>query len=829
MINAVPTLTSISALALLLVLPAAAQNPAQPTPLDPTRTLPYPPPPEPHTPLPEHYLWTANDITALRPDRSKFPWNRPDLRATPHLFRAHFTLAQVPATATLYLAGPRHAEVFLNGHPIATFTSNPDAPIAFQVFHCDLSHALKPGDNLLAISAVRGRGIVSGAGPVTTQQLAYGEVLTAEILSNNKPILISDPSWRSTATPTPNWSSPTLDDSSWPHAATLGPIESNIDFFQWNADAGMYAWPNYRGVSAPLRTYPLPAAAATHLFPSPSVFTPLEALTSSAPFTVTLAPPTSTDSEAPSLLLDFGREVAGRLLIESASPTPITLSIAYGESELEALATGLTPLQQGGNYLGTNLLEVPPNATARGPKSAFRYVRIAFLRGASLNGRPAQAALKSIHLEGTYYPVQQASFTSSDPLLNRIWETGAYTAHLCMQDGLWDAPKRDRGRWVGDIDVEGRVLSTAFGDSSAPILQDTLQRLAASTSPSQHVNGIPSYTALWLTSLASLYQHTGDLPFLQSQHSAILQLLARLDQDLTPDNQLAPSKAWNFVDWSPGLYAQTPAARTGTALQYLRGFQAAIPLLEALGDHPAATKYTGRAAALSAQLASQLHEGTLGATWQLNTLAVLTHLPAADSIWPQVLSHVKQDTPTDQVISPYFGAYLLDAMSALHHPDAALAWIRTYWGGMIAQGATSFWESYDLRWPKGPNFALSLQADGTSGPFVSLAHGWSAGPTAWLTENILGVTPTSPGYSTVAIAPNLLDLTFARGTVPTPHGPIAIDLTPTTITLDLPPGVTAATVFPIPQTGTRPHVDGTPTSSLPIQITTPGHHLIEFR
>ena len=73
----------------------------------------------------------------------------------------------------------------------------------------------------------------------------------------------------------------------------------------------------------------------------------------------------------------------------------------------------------------------------------------------------------AIRLEGIYYPVQYAgSFESSDPLLNRIWETGAYTAHLCMQDGLWDAPKRDRGRWAGDIDVEGRVISTAFGDAS---------------------------------------------------------------------------------------------------------------------------------------------------------------------------------------------------------------------------------------------------------------------------------------------------------------------------------------------------------------------------
>ena len=813
------TLNRLSPL-VLLILAAYTASAQMPTPLDPTRNLPYPPPAEPHVQLPEQYVWTANDVTALRPDRSKFPWNRPDLRATPHFFRAHFTVSTVPPQATLYLAGPRHAEVFLNGHPIATLTSNPDAPIAFQVFHCDLSQAVKKGDNVLAISAVRGRGIVSGAGPVTTQQLAYGEVLVAKILSRNQTLLISGPTWRSTATEAPRWTEPAFDDRFWPAAAALGPVESNIDFFQWNADAGMYAWPGYRGLSSPLRTYPLAASAATHVFPGPDAFTPIASLTSAAPFTVTLAPLRSTDSEAPSLLLDFGREVTGRVLVESSSSAPITLSIAYGESELEALATGLTSGQQGGNYLGTNLLEVLPNAVARGPKSAFRYVRVRFLRG------PAQAAFRSIRLEGIYYPVPQTgSFTSSDPLLNRIWETGAYTAHLCMQDGLWDAPKRDRGRWVGDIDVEGRVLATAFSDQT--LTEDTLRRLAEATPANTHVNGIPSYTALWLTSLATLYQHTGNLAFLKTQHTAILQSLARLDQDFGPDNLLAQSKSWGFVDWAPGMYAHTPAARIGTNLQYLRGFEAGVQLLRALNDASEATRIADRLETLRAAAAANVQDGTLGASWQLNTLAILTHLPATENVWPTVLSHVQQDSPTDQVISPYFSAYLIDAMSTLDHPEAALAWIRTYWGGMLAQGATSFWESYDLRWPKGPNFALSLQADGTSGYFVSLAHGWSSGPTAWLTENVLGVTPTAPGYATVSISPHLLDLTYARGTVPTPKGLLTVDATPKSVIVGLPPGIAEATVSLVPHDGMKLYTDGTLVSGDQVTLTTAGtHHLV---
>jgi hypothetical protein len=224
---------------------------------------------------------------------------------------------------------------------------------------------------------------------------------------------------------------------------------------------------------------------------------------------------------------------------------------------------------------------------------------------------------------------------------------------------------------------------------------------------------------------------------------------------------------------------------------------------------------------------------TYGDTWQLNTLAALVDKPA-NPLWSEVLSHVKQDAPADQVVSPYFNAYVLDAMAAMGHQREALNWIRAYWGGMLAEGATSFWESYDLRWPK-TNPHLSLQADGTSGYFVSLAHGWSSGPTAWLTENVLGITPSSPGYDTVNIHPNLLDLDYASGTVPTPHGIITIHIDKKKgIELDLPAGIAHATVAYTPPTPkTTVFLDGKPSrcencknDQLIIEISQPGHHVI---
>lgn len=773
-----------------------------PAPLDPSRvsTLGQQ---EARPTLKEEYIWTSGEVTALRPDRNKFPWSAVDRRTDPHYFRAHFTVSSIPHNGTLYLAGPRSATIFLNGILIGHFSTNTDQPINFRVFHADVSAALRTGDNVLAVEAVRGRGVVAGTSPVSTQQLAYGEVLVAKILAgpfgseSGKPLLISNKEWRSRANAVPNnWESDFFDDSAWPHVESLGPIESNIDFFQWSADAGMYGWPNYRGMSPSLRTLSLNASQVIHIYSGSGSFQNTASLTNttaSVPFTVSI-PSSATDAEAPSLLLDFGREIAGRIVFESSSPKTSVVSIAYGESDLEALATGISSEQRGGNYLGTNLVDIPAHGVAVGPKSAFRYVRIRFLRGAPI------MQFRTIHAEAIVYPVRfEGSFESSDPELNRIWETAAYTAHLCMQDGIWDAPKRDRGRWAGDLDVEGRVILTAFGDTS--LIEDTLRRVGDGTPPGEPVNGIMGYTAQWITTLATVYAHSGDRSFVISEHEALLRLLQTMDSDLDPSTSLlTPSaRGWGFVDWAPGLYGNTPETLAGTTLEFLRAYQAAPALLRAVGDESHAKIYEERAVAL--RIACQKafispSTQTVGSTWQLNALGVLTQLfkPDDSAVWDNVFAHVKQDAPTDPVISPYFNLYLLDAMARAGHQQQALDWLRTYWGGMLAEGATSFWESYDLRWPK-TNFHLSLQADGTSGYFVSLAHGWSSGPAAWLVENVLGVRPAAPGYDAVDIKPSLLGLGFARGTVPTPHGEIRIDINSRNgITLDLPKGVELAHV-----------------------------------
>jgi hypothetical protein len=143
----------------------------------------------------------------------------------------------------------------------------------------------------------------------------------------------------------------------------------------------------------------------------------------------------------------------------------------------------------------------------------------------------------------------------------------------------------------------------------------------------------------------------------------------------------------------------------------------------------------------------------------------------------------------DDPITPYYAYFLLQAMSGLKENQDALDYLRRNWGDMLRRGATTWWEKFNPAWPDDMNWALGQTA------YLSLCHGWSSGPTTYLTENVLGVRPTGAGFGTVEICPHLGDLTWAEGDVPTPKGLIHVRAerkqSRLSAVVKLPPGVSA--------------------------------------
>jgi hypothetical protein len=56
-----------------------------------------------------------------------------------------------------------------------------------------------------------------------------------------------------------------------------------------------------------------------------------------------------------------------------------------------------------------------------------------------------------------------------------------------------------------------------------------------------------------------------------------------------------------------------------------------------------------------------------------------------------------------------------------------------------------------------------------------MAHGWATGIVPVLTNYVLGVIPSGPGFSVYTIKPVPGDVEWAKGVVPTPKGPMTVN------------------------------------------------------
>ena len=104
--------------------------------------------------------------------------------------------------------------------------------------------------------------------------------------------------------------------------------------------------------------------------------------------------------------------------------------------------------------------------------------------------------------------------------------------------------------------------------------------------------------------------------------------------------------------------------------------------------------------------------------------------------------------------------------------------MKNYWGAMLNEGATSFWELYDPNEEGVKKYAMYGRPFGKS-----LCHAWGASPIYLLGKYYLGVKPLKPGYEEYLVEPDLGGLEWMEGKVPTPNGDISIKVTKKQITV----------------------------------------------
>jgi hypothetical protein len=121
----------------------------------------------------------------------------------------------------------------------------------------------------------------------------------------------------------------------------------------------------------------------------------------------------------------------------------------------------------------------------------------------------------------------------------------------------------------------------------------------------------------------------------------------------------------------------------------------------------------------------------------------------------------------------------LEAAARVGQIQWGLDYMRKHWGSSLEAGMPTLWETFDPSWlgPDPHGMSIVTGESATYGGYrTAHCHGGAAGPAAWLPRAVLGVIPSRDGFAAIRFAPALGDLDWARGTIPTPRGPIHVSL-----------------------------------------------------
>lgn len=476
----------------------------------------------------------------------------------------------------------------------------------------------------------------------------------------------------------------------------------------------------------------------------------------------------STDSEYPSILFDFGKEIHGGLQIVTNISTgrDVKIRVRFGESVSEAMSTVGVQGATNEHAMRDFIMSVPWLGVAETGNSGFRFVRIDLIEPNATLG------LKEVNAIFTYRDIPYlGSFRCNNERLNRIWMTGAYTVHLNMQEYIWDGIKRDRLVWLGDLHPEVMTVNTVFGYNE--VIPKSLDLARDITPLPGWMNGMCSYSLWWIIIHRDWYKYQGNLPYLKEQQKYLTNLLNIMFTKVDATGREKLDGGGRFLDWPSSPNEQ--GINAGLQALMVLAFQAGAELCSALGDKPMAEKCSATVDLMKKHVPDH------------NKLKQAAALLALAGILPAK----KADDETISVdgaknFSTFYGYYMLQAQAKAGNYQTAIDNISTFWGGMLDMGATTFWEDFNLDWLDNaagideivPEGRKDIHAD--FGDYCyknlrhSLCHGWASGPTAWLSEHVLGVKVAEPGCKVLNIEPHLGNLEWVEGTFPTPHGVVHI-------------------------------------------------------
>jgi len=439
----------------------------------------------------------------------------------------------------------------------------------------------------------------------------------------------------------------------------------------------------------------------------------------------------------------------------------------------------------------------------------FRYLEI------DAPGEPMPAAQLGARARHAKMPDERAAtFTSSDPTLDKVWELVRHSALYASQDQFVDTPTREKGQFLADAYNISQATMHAFGEQN--LTWQALQDFADSQRrywPNGNLNAVyPNgdgprsfldFTERYPDWVWQYYVQTGDRDTLEQLYPVVRRLAGYVAGLIDPKTGLvtyAAPDGYDLVDWPPamqyGYDAGTVAHTTANALAAL-DFERVAQMATLLGrrgdatdarrEHDAlVTAINGRLARPDGVYVDGLRaNGTQSshAAQQANAFALVCGVVPRAKV-----AHVGSYVAGLGIkTGPMDGLFLLDALRIAGRTSDVLRILTDTrhpgWAYETVHGGTFTWESWLLS---------DVEGD-------SMSHGWGSSALVAFQTALLGVTTEPmgavPSGPVVDVVEPGAGPTRVEGSIPTIAGAVSVrwDRTGTGVRLILgvPPNATA--------------------------------------
>ena len=429
----------------------------------------------------------------------------------------------------------------------------------------------------------------------------------------------------------------------------------------------------------------------------------------------------------------------------------------------------------------------------------FRYLTVEWLGDAA---PPADWAVSAWAVNAPFEP-EETFFSSSDHVLNRVWGLAANMLHRGVLDTYTDSNARERRPYEADglVTAGNRMLLQTNNVMWARHSHSWIFEFPTWPVEWLMITPMLAYMDYWQTGSAELADSYFELLYNNTQYPI------GYDRSLGLMNTSKPGSRdldlWNYtghknhhggrhlIGWAPAPIDDQStwmwsASEFMSVPQFytVRGLELLAELAHAAGRADDADKCTSAAAGL--------REGIMKHMWDATAErfcdGICADVAGNHSIYSDMYSLWLGVVPEASVGNVWnstkawgmehlgdLGMFVFMKALAAHQGD----------GGEAALNALTKCDQYswcnEIR-----SRDASMTRETTSLSGGTMSHGWGAATVGATVDNLIGLAQTAPGFARFTVKPRLGGLKSLTVKIPTPHGPIWVNATGSTVEVIVP-------------------------------------------